>query len=83
MNETHFQAGEAVYVKYHHPLSDSIANVQEATIVEDPDHPGELCLWIQDTYYPLSDEIAVYRTVAERGSTDQEDYSQSPPGEIF
>ncbi|GGE48474.1 transcriptional regulator SplA [Pullulanibacillus camelliae] len=72
MSNQSYRAGEVVYVMYRNPHAQSVANVQEAAVVEDPDHPGELCLFIYDTYYPLSEEIAIYQTKEEAEAVYQE-----------
>ncbi|BCB02872.1 transcriptional regulator SplA domain-containing protein [Bacillus sp. KH172YL63] len=68
-----YQAGDVVYVIYRNPHTQSVANVQEAAVVHDPGNPHELALFFYETYYPLTDEIAVYPTETEA----EEAYSQS------
>ncbi|WP_163527260.1 transcriptional regulator SplA domain-containing protein [Halobacillus ihumii] len=57
-----FNAGEIVYVIIRNPHAQDVANVQEAAVVQDPENPGELSLFVYETYYPLTDEVAVYKT---------------------
>jgi len=60
-----YQAGDVVYVIYRNPHTQSVANVQEAAVVHDPENPNELALFLYETYYPLTHEIAVYSSEAE------------------
>ncbi|WP_305853286.1 transcriptional regulator SplA domain-containing protein [Halobacillus amylolyticus] len=57
-----FNAGEIVYVIIRNPHAQNVANVQEAAVVQNPENPGELSLFVYETYYPLTDEVAVYKT---------------------
>jgi len=60
-----FQPGQIVYVIIRNPHVQGVANVQEAAVVMDPNSPGNLSLFIYETYYPLTDDVAVYHTVSE------------------
>ncbi|TLS37634.1 transcriptional regulator SplA domain-containing protein [Pseudalkalibacillus caeni] len=62
---TQYSAGDIVYVIYRNPHTQNVANVQEAAVVKNPDSPGELALFLYETYYPLSDELAIYRSETE------------------
>ncbi|WP_209122203.1 transcriptional regulator SplA domain-containing protein [Alkalihalobacillus sp. BA299] len=59
------QAGDSVYVIYRNPHTQNVATIQEATITANPENPQELSLFMYDTYYPLSDEYAMYKTAQE------------------
>lgn len=60
-----FQAGEIVYVIIRNPHAQGVANIQEAAVVHNPEKPGELALFVYETYYPLNDEVAVYHDLGE------------------
>lgn len=60
-----YQAGDIVYVLYRNPHTQNVANVQQAAVVNHPESPNELALFLYDTYYPLSHEMAVYATEGE------------------
>ncbi len=60
-----YHAGDVVYVMYRNPHTQSVANVQEAAVVNDPENPSQLAVFLYDTYYPLTEEMAVYRSEAE------------------
>ncbi|WP_017187506.1 transcriptional regulator SplA domain-containing protein [Alkalibacillus haloalkaliphilus] len=60
-----FEPGDIVYVLYRNPHAQDVAQVQEAAVVENPDQPGELNLFMYDTYYPLDEEIAIFPTEVE------------------
>ncbi|KSU62073.1 hypothetical protein AS034_08035 [[Bacillus] enclensis] len=60
-----YNAGDVVYVIYRNPHTQSVANVQEAAVVKNPENPEELALFLYETYYPLTDDLAVYSSEAE------------------
>ncbi|MNZ75962.1 Transcriptional regulator protein (SplA) [compost metagenome] len=60
-----YRAGDIVYVLYRNPHTQNVANIQEAAVVHNPEQPGGLALFLYETYYPLSDEMAVYASQAE------------------
>ena len=64
MNEFN-QAGDVVYVIIRNPHAQDVANVQEAAVVHNPDNPEQLALFLYETYYPFTDELAVYATQEE------------------
>ncbi len=68
-----YDAGDVVYVIYRNPHTQSVANVQEAAVVKNPENPEELALFLYETYYPLTDDLAVYASEAEA----EQVYSQS------
>lgn len=55
-----YEAGDIVYVFYRNPHTQDVANIQEAAVVKNPERPDELALFLYETYYPLTDEVAVY-----------------------
>ncbi len=63
-NKSH-NPGDVVYVFYRNPHTQDIANVQEAAVVNNPEHPGELAIFLYETYYPLTNEMAVYESESE------------------
>ncbi|SFL78366.1 transcriptional regulator SplA domain-containing protein [Salibacterium qingdaonense] len=65
--------GDIVYVMIRNPHVQGVANVQEAAVVENPEAPGELALFLYETYYPLNEDIAVYGTMEEA----QQDYIEA------
>ncbi|CDQ40447.1 MULTISPECIES: transcriptional regulator SplA domain-containing protein [Virgibacillus] len=81
INDT-FQPGEVVYVIIRNPHAQGVAQVQQAAVVENPEQPQDLALFLYETYYPLTDEVAVYKTADEAeeayqaafGLPEQEDY---------
>lgn len=60
-----YRAGDIVYVFYRNPHTQDVANIQEAAVVNNPENPGELAVFLYETYYPLSNEMAVYTTSEE------------------
>ncbi|MGG3798685.1 transcriptional regulator SplA domain-containing protein [Metabacillus fastidiosus] len=62
---TSYQAGDIVYVFYRNPHVQNVANIQEAAVVNNPENPGELALFLYETYYPLTTEVAVYASAEE------------------
>lgn len=60
-----FQPGQVVYVIIRNPHVQGVANVQQAAVVMDPDSSGNLSLFVYETYYPLTGDIAIYQTATE------------------
>ncbi|RDW19688.1 transcriptional regulator SplA domain-containing protein [Oceanobacillus chungangensis] len=60
INQT-YRPGEVVYIIIRNPHAQDVAQVQQAAVVENPDAPNELALFLHETYFPLSDEFAIYR----------------------
>jgi transcriptional regulator of the spore photoproduct lyase operon len=67
-----YQPGQIVYIIIRNPHAQDVANIQEAAVVQNPDEPDQLALFIHETYYPLTDEVAVYSTVNEAEYAYQE-----------
>lgn len=68
--------GDVVYVIIRNPHVQNIAQVQEAAVVKHPDNPDELALFLYETYYPLTDEIAVFQTKQEAEQAYQQAFGQ-------
>ncbi|WP_391121000.1 transcriptional regulator SplA domain-containing protein [Psychrobacillus sp. L3] len=60
-----YNAGDVVYIFYRNPHIQNVANIQEAAVVNSPDNPNELALFLYETYYPLSTEMAIYANEAD------------------
>ncbi|MDF2534704.1 MAG: transcriptional regulator [Bacillales bacterium] len=60
-----YQPGQVVYVIIRNPHAQDVTNVQEAAVVQNPDSPDELALFLYETYYPLNDDLAVFTTASE------------------
>lgn len=67
-----YNAGDVVYVFYRNPHTQDVANIQEATVVENPDNSDELALYLYETYYPLTSEVAVYSSEVEADQAYQQ-----------
>ncbi len=48
---------------YRNPHTQDVTIIQETAVVMNPDNPQELALFLYETYYPLSNEIAVYSSI--------------------
>lgn len=57
-----YRAGDIVHVFYRNPHTQDVANIQAAAVVNNPENPNELALFLYETYYPLSNEMAIYST---------------------
>ncbi|MHA7966854.1 transcriptional regulator SplA domain-containing protein [Paenibacillus sp. CAU 1782] len=55
-----YRPGDVVYVLYRNPHAQDVANVQAAAVVSSPQSPDELALFLHDTFYEMSDELAVF-----------------------
>lgn len=60
-----YNPGDVVYVIYRNPHTQDVANVQQAAVINHPEKPGELAVFLYETYYPLTAEMAVYATESE------------------
>ncbi|MDF2558465.1 MAG: transcriptional regulator [Bacillales bacterium] len=60
-----YKQGQIVYVIIRNPHSQDVANVQEAVVMHDPDSPDTLSLFLNETFYPLNDEVAVFLSASE------------------
>lgn len=60
-----YMEGDSVFVFYRNPHTQDVANIQEAAVVNNPEDPDELSLFLYETYYPLTNEVAVYASEAE------------------
>lgn len=60
-----YNAGDTVFVFYRNPHTQDVANIQEAAVVNHPENQNELALFLYETYYPLTDEVAVYASESE------------------
>ena len=60
-----YYPGDIVYVFYRNPHTQDVANIQEAAVVNNPENPNELPLFLYETYYPLTNEMAVYASEEE------------------
>jgi transcriptional regulator of the spore photoproduct lyase operon len=67
-----YQPGQIVYVIIRNPHAQDVANVQEAAVVQNPQSPDQLALFVYETYYPLTDEVAVFSNIAEAENAYQE-----------
>lgn len=63
--DAQYHAGDIVYVFYRNPHTQDVANVQEAAVVRHPDNPNELAIFLYETYYPLTSEMAIFKTEEE------------------
>ncbi|MGG3467146.1 transcriptional regulator SplA domain-containing protein [Neobacillus pocheonensis] len=78
-NQT-YRAGDVVYVFYRNPHTQDVANIQAAAVVNNPDNPNELALFLYETYYPLSTDMAVYTTEAEANQAYEYYYGDAAEG---
>ncbi|GAA0135387.1 splAB operon transcriptional regulator SplA [Paenibacillus sp. YSY-4.3] len=60
-----YKPGDIVYVFYRNPHTQDVAHIQQAAVVNNPDNPQELAMFLYETYYPLTQEMAVYATEEE------------------
>ena len=64
MNISQLNDGDTVYVIYRNPHTQNVAAIQEATVTTNPEDQN-LALYMYDTYYPLTDEYAMYSSFKE------------------
>lgn len=82
-NQSNYQPGDIVYIIIRNPHVQGVANVQQAAIVENPDQPEELALFVYETYYPLTDEVAVYSSEHEAEAVFQDVFGTAETGEYY
>jgi transcriptional regulator of the spore photoproduct lyase operon len=75
-----YQAGDIVYVFYRNPHTQDVANIQAAAVVNHPEKENELALFLYETYYPLSDEVAIYSTEEEANQAYHYYYGDASEG---
>ncbi|WP_020060467.1 transcriptional regulator SplA domain-containing protein [Bacillus sp. 123MFChir2] len=75
-----YRAGDIVYVFYRNPHTQDVANIQAAAVVNNPNTPNELALFLYETYYPLSHEMAVYSTEEEANQAYNYYYGDASEG---
>ncbi|CAI8877627.1 transcriptional regulator SplA [Bacillus pseudomycoides] len=75
-----YNAGDIVYVFYRNPHTQDVANIQAAAVVNNPENPNELALFLYETYYPLSNEMAVYSSEEEANQAYNYYYGDASEG---
>lgn len=75
-----YEPGQVVYVIIRNPHVQGVANVQEAAVVQNPHAPGELALFLYETYYPLNEDIAVFASAHEAEQAYQEAFGNAFDG---
>lgn len=82
-NQDAYSPGEVVYVIIRNPHAQDVANVQQAAIVHHPQESNQLALFLHETYYPLTNDVAVYRTEYAAEQAFQEAFSITESGEWY
>ena len=67
-----YHPGDIVYILYRNPHTQNVAQIQEATVVNNPENSGELALFLYETYYPLTNEVAVFASEAQANQAYQQ-----------
>lgn len=80
LNEN-FKPGDVAYIIMRNPHAQGVANVQEAQVSESPDDPEQLALFIHETYYPMNDEVAIFKTEQEAEQVYQEAFGTVGDGD--
>ncbi len=78
-----YSKGDIVYIIIRNPHAQSVANVQQAAVVENPDKMGELALFIHETYYPITDDLAIFTSEVEAEQTYQSIFGSPEEGEFY
>ncbi|MGG2014637.1 transcriptional regulator SplA domain-containing protein [Bacillus sp. S10(2024)] len=77
-----YHTGDIVYVFYRNPHTQDVANIQAAAVVNSPNTPNELALFLYENYYPLSHEMAVYSSEEEANQAYNYYYGDASEGMI-
>ncbi|MBU9720782.1 MULTISPECIES: transcriptional regulator SplA domain-containing protein [Bacillaceae] len=59
MDITQLQPGDTVFVICRNPHTQTVAQIQEAAVVDHPDHPGRTVLFLFEDYFPLTDDYVM------------------------
>ncbi|MDG5786343.1 transcriptional regulator SplA domain-containing protein [Evansella sp. AB-P1] len=65
MDITQLHSGDSVFVICRNPHTQTVAEIQEASVVEHPDHPGRTVLFLFEDYIPLTDDYALFSSYQE------------------
>ena len=60
-----YNVGDIVFIFYCHPYFQEVANIQEAAVVNNPDHPNEQALFLFETFYPITNDILIFTSEME------------------
>lgn len=71
LSNVNYKPGDVVYVIYRNPHTQDVANVQQAAVIHHPEKNGELAVFLYETYYPLTAEMAIYATETEANEAYQ------------
>lgn len=83
MNYNEFTPGDVVHIIIRNPHAQDVAQVQQAAVVQDPSDPDKLSLFIHDTYYPLSEEFAIFTSEAEAEQAYAEAFGDTGIDEFY
>lgn len=75
--------GEVVYIIIRNPHVQDVAAVQQAAVVNHPERPGELALFAHETYYPLTDDFAIFKSEVEAEQAYEEAFGRSDEGGFY
>lgn len=78
-----YEAGDIVYVFYRNPHIQDVANIQEAAVVKNPEQPNSLALFLYETYYPLTNEVAVYSSREEAQQAYEQYFGDTNEGGLY
>lgn len=82
MNSHSYRAGDIVYVIYRNPHTQDVANVQQAAVVRSPDKPDEHMLFLYETYYPITEDLAVFASETEAMQAYEDSFGPMAEGRL-
>lgn len=83
MNQNNYELGDVVYMIIRNPHAQDVAQVQQAAIVDHPEQPGELALFVHETYYPLSEDFALFKSEDAAESAYKDAFGTPEIGESY
>lgn len=83
MDTQSFTPGEIVYIIIRNPHAQDVANVQQAAVVQNPNNSNELALFIHESYYPLTEELAVFKSEIEAEQSYYEAFGLPEEGGLY
>lgn len=78
-----FNPGEIVYIIIRNPHAQDVAHIQQAAVVQNPEDTNSLALFIHETYFPLTEEYAVFSTEEEAEEAYQQAFGTVDSREEF
>jgi transcriptional regulator of the spore photoproduct lyase operon len=64
INQNEVKAEDVVYVIYHNPHTPTVANIKAAEIVQHPNDPNKLALFLNESFHLIEEDDALFSSEA-------------------